>query len=391
MKRYLTILFLLCTIGTVNGAHFSYYAGGFRAYYQVYAQQDYPYLYDGPWSQTQDSTTAAWVEGSATVTQARSYARNNISSKTSNNSILINLYSISDCAADNSSSYTAGWGYGTTQNYQTYGIFYKIMPDANEQIGDDAIVYYNDIVFVSASGTTHLVLGGPGTMDHIAITRGQLPPVTTEPLRENEVLRFPYVELSNSGGDWFSGVHTFPAKIGDVIGIFAQNRTDIIGWGPLAGSIYSSFIMTLTVETVLLGDLDYDDDVDLYDLAKLANNWLIDIGHEPIPDTTPPEPNPMQWDPGPPSGEPREIQCPGGYCATMKAKTATDPSGGVQYYFECTDYPKLPPDGFSSGWQGSPSYTVLVSIYSGKNYRFRVKARDLHGNETAWSPALPMN
>jgi len=389
MKRYLIILILLCVVSTVQGAHFIYHAGGIRANYDVYAYNDMIPSWDGPWSQTQDSTTSALVSKTATVSQAYSYAYNNIRSTTGNNSIRIQSFSIAEGAADYSYCYARGKGFGRTQNPQTKGIFYKIMPDANEQISDDVMVYYNDLVSITANGTTNLRIGGPGTMDHIAITRGQLPPVTTEPVRDNEVLRFPDVNVTNSSNaDWFSGIYAFPAKIGDVIGIFAENSTKVEGWGTLAGSIYSTFTMVLTVRPVLLGDLDYDDDVDFYDLAKLANNWLVDIGQEPPLDTTPPEPNPMQWASG---GQPKEIQCPGGYCATMTAKTATDPSGGVQYYFECLEYPKLPPNGFSSGWQGSPSYTVLVSTYSGQDYRFRVKARDIHGNETAYSPALPMN
>jgi len=379
----LTILVLLCTIGTVHGAYFNYYAGGFRAYYDVYSE-NLPY-YDGPWTLTQDGTNSASVAGSAGGSpQPYGEAFNKIGRTTSNNSICIRSYSIAFGAADYSYCYARGKGFGRTQNSQTYGIFYKIMPDANEQNGDDVMVYYNDMVNISISdGTTDIKIGGPGTMDHIAITRGQLPPVTTEPVRENEVLRFPNFVVSNIAiTDLFSGIHAFPAKIGDVIGIFAENSTAVEGKGPLFGYIYSTFTMILTVEAVLTGDLDYDDDVDLYDLAKLANNWLIDIGYEPTPDTTPPTPNPMKWAPG---GEPKEIECSPYYCATMTAETATDPSGGIQYYFDCPDE-----SGFDSDWQGSPTYTVTIGG-SGFNYRFRVKARDLHGNETGYSPALPMN
>jgi hypothetical protein len=382
MKRYLFLLILLCIVSTVQGAHFIYHAGGLRANYDVYAYND-PF-YDGPWTSTQDSITTASVSKTATVSQAYSYAYNNIGSKTSNNSIRIQSFSIAEGATDYSYCYARGKGFGRTQNSQTKGIFYKIMPDANEQIGDDVMVYYNDLVSITANGTTNLRIGGPGTMDHIAITRGQLPPVTTEPVRDNEVLRFPDVNVTNSSNaDWFSGIHTFPAKIGDIIGIFAENSTKVEGWGPLNGSIYSTFTMVLTVRPVLLGDLDYDDDVDFFDLAKLANNWLVDIGQEPPLDTTPPTPNPMQWAAG---GEPEEIYGGGGtfdYYATMTAKTATDPSGGIQYYFECTTE-----SGFSSSWQGSPTYTVKVGG-SGQGQTFRVRARDIHDNRTDWSSALP--
>jgi hypothetical protein len=250
------------------------------------------------------------------------------------------------------------------------------------------MVYYNDFVSILTNGTTYFRIGGPGTMDHIAITRGQLPPGLTEPDRELEVLSFPKVEVSNSGNaDFYSGIHAFPAQIGDVIGIFAENSTRVADWGFLQGFIDSTHTMILTVRAVLSGDLDYDGDVDFFDLAKLANNWLVDVGSEPPLDTTAPEPNPMEWAEG---GEPKEIECSPYYCATMTAEIATDPSGGVQYYFECIEYPNFWPDGFSRDWQGSPTWTVTIGP-SGKNYHFRVRARDIHDNRTGWSPALPMN
>ncbi|MGB2806959.1 MAG: hypothetical protein WBC22_04420 [Sedimentisphaerales bacterium] len=383
MKRYLTIFVLFCTISTAHGANFSHYAGGFRASCDVYAWNG---SFLDSWSGADDNTTYAFLERTAAVSQAYGHASNKISSDIRNNSICIKSHSVADGAADYSYCYGRGSGFGGTQDLQTYGIFYKIIPDANEQVGDDVMVYYNDMVSISATGTNHVRIGGPGTMDHIAITRGQLPPVLTEPVRENEVLRFPNVEVPNSGNsDWFSGVHAFPAQIGDVIGIFAQNSTKVEGWGPLlVGSIDSTFTMILTVRPVLLGDLDYDGDVDFYDLAKLANNWLVDIGFEPPPDTTPPEPDPMEWAEG---GEPKEIGSPPfNISATMTAAIATDPSGGIQYYFECTDL-----GGLSSDWQGSPSYTVLVGG-SGQGLHFTVKARDIHGNETNPSdPPLPAN
>ncbi|GAJ21615.1 unnamed protein product, partial [marine sediment metagenome] len=67
----------------------------------------------------------------------------------------------------------------------------------------------------------------------------------------------------------------------------------------------------------------------------LANNWLEGVGGaEPPPDTTPPQPDPVLWAPG---GEPKETYHGGGtfdYWAEMTADIATDPSGGVQYYFQ---------------------------------------------------------
>jgi len=110
-------------------------------------------------------------------------------------------------------------------------------------------------------------------------------------------------------------------------------------------------------------------------------------------DTTPPTPTPMQWDlavdPNGFDGTPREIviipDYTYGYGATMRAVVAVDASGFVEYYFECTDddFP------FRSDWQAANTYTVQVGR-KGLFLIWRVKARDLWGNETAWSQELVM-
>jgi hypothetical protein len=94
-----------------------------------------------------------------------------------------------------------------------------------------------------------------------------------------------------------------------------------------------------------------------------------------------PTPDPMQWE-----SEPKEVNHGGGtfdYWAEMTAAEATDPGGSVQYYFECTTA-----SGFSSGWQSSRTYQVKIGR-SGQLQHFRVKARDIYGNQTAPSPELP--
>jgi hypothetical protein len=102
-------------------------------------------------------------------------------------------------------------------------------------------------------------------------------------------------------------------------------------------------------------------------------------------DITPPEPNPAQWAP---NGAPQEVY--GGigtldYWAQMTATEATDASGTVEYFFECTTE-----SDHNSVWQISHTYNVLVGG-SRQGHRFRVKARDLYGNETEWSEVLPAN
>ena len=112
------------------------------------------------------------------------------------------------------------------------------------------------------------------------------------------------------------------------------------------------------------------------------------------PDLIAPVPDPMEWDPTVDpngfDGTPREIWIDlngDGYVgtfeygATMTAVVATDAGGGpVEYFFEC-----ITESDFSSGWIPDPTYTVILGR-PGQGHRFRVKARDQFGNETAWSP-----
>ncbi len=100
-------------------------------------------------------------------------------------------------------------------------------------------------------------------------------------------------------------------------------------------------------------------------------------------DLQPPTPDPMKWAD---DGEPAETYGGGGsfdYWAEMTAAEATDASGTVEYYFQCTTEP-----GFSSGWQSSTEYKVKVGR-SNQRHQFRVKARDDYGNQTAYSTTLP--
>jgi hypothetical protein len=89
----------------------------------------------------------------------------------------------------------------------------------------------------------------------------------------------------------------------------------------------------------------------------------------------------MKWE-----SQPDEVYRGGGsfdYWAEMTAAEATDPSGGVEYFFECTTE-----SGFSSSWQSSRTYEVKLGR-RGQLHRFRVWARDSFGNVTAPSPELP--
>jgi len=116
---------------------------------------------------------------------------------------------------------------------------------------------------------------------------------------------------------------------------------------------------------------------------KSPNHNPTEWSAEVAVDLLPPTPDPMTW-----ASEPKEVRIGTGsfdYYAKMTAAEATDDSGDVEYFFQCTTE-----SGFNSAWQKSPEYNVKVGR-AGQRHRFRVKARDLSAghNETGWSSELP--
>ena len=101
------------------------------------------------------------------------------------------------------------------------------------------------------------------------------------------------------------------------------------------------------------------------------------------PDTTPPDPAPT-WDPNDPNLWPAEIYIgPSpwtGWGYEMTCTVAADPSGPVQYWFQCHEEPSI-----NSGWIAVNTWTTPAFTMQNQNHGFRVKARDGYGNETAWS------
>jgi len=97
-------------------------------------------------------------------------------------------------------------------------------------------------------------------------------------------------------------------------------------------------------------------------------------------DLIPPTPNPPKWAWG---GTPVPVNVDGGnfgfwYQMTASAVVDNVPDSQVQYFFRCSY-----DNDFNSPWQSSPYYTVKIGRY--QEWVWYVKARDQHGNETAWS------
>ncbi len=172
------------------------------------------------------------------------------------------------------------------------------------------------------------------------------------------------------------------------------------------------------LNSALLGDFDYDGDVDNADFELFGLRWLhsgcsfpdwcdgSDLNQDGTvnlddynifaanwgkKDTTPPSPDPMTWAVPPYSSGPSSI--------SMTATTAFDNSSGsnVQYKFQRTDANGNPdgsvgnPDGIVHDWNdrgsSSPTFTDSNHVVSGRQYGYRVRARDMsdNHNETDWS------
>ncbi len=115
---------------------------------------------------------------------------------------------------------------------------------------------------------------------------------------------------------------------------------------------------------------------------KSANRNATTFSVQVTADLQPPTPDPMQWEVEP--YETNAMEKDFTFHATMVAAQATDDMTEVEYLFECTTQP-----GFSSGWQTSREYSVLVGR-TAQYHQFRVKARDTSSghNETGWSSEL---
>jgi hypothetical protein len=91
-------------------------------------------------------------------------------------------------------------------------------------------------------------------------------------------------------------------------------------------------------------------------------------------ETNPPSPNPMTF-----SSYPHQLNTSQ---IAMTATTATDPSGGVQYYLQFYNSPTGGSGGTSSGWQSSTAHTDS-GLQPNEEYCYRAYARDVYSNQTS--------
>lgn len=275
-KRCLPIFILLFSAGLALGSYFQYYDGGLTASCNNYSE-DYWYL-SGPYHASQTGTENVLIEDYSAVLQASSFARNSVVTIYGGSSVHLRVFSTSVAMSLDIDGYAYSNGNTETVSGSNIGIFYKIQPDAGEAEGDNVIIRWDGALSIEPTGlvpgSVSGYLAGPGSMDHLAITKGQLPPVTVAPDPNKEVWTMPNLTINNTFYYAFEEIERFSAKIGDVIGVFFSCGTSNVVSGAQLGTVYSNLTVTFTIES-LLGDLDGDGDVDFHDFAMLAEDWLV--------------------------------------------------------------------------------------------------------------------
>ncbi len=129
---------------------------------------------------------------------------------------------------------------------------------------------------------------------------------------------------------------------------------------------HSGWISSSTyINTGLIEGERYGYQVKARDERFNETGWSTLAYATPGKDTSPPDPSPMKW-----ASELEKPHAISSSSIRMTAKTATDDTPPVYYYFECTT------DGdANSGWQTDPNYTA-TGLSPETQYTFRVKARD---------------
>jgi hypothetical protein len=174
------------------------------------------------------------------------------------------------------------------------------------------------------------------------------------------------------------------------------------GWLTFAPGVNPTYIdVGLTQKTTYCYQVQARDKADC---GQNYTNWSAGVCATTLDagDSNKPTPNPMRWDETLDAngfdGWPREILLPPyniwSWGATMRADpNTTDESGYWEFYFENTNYGgqlssihMYPETGGWISFAGPPYiYTTPGVMFSGQQPQFRVRARDMWGNETDWS------
>lgn len=171
--------------------------------------------------------------------------------------------------------YPNSWAYGNCELAApsvTNGIFFFIEPGAGESIGDEIFVHYTCELSADIAGQSWCTFGGPGSMDHMAITLNESPPVTGSPNPAKEVWTRDEFQVTSGYFDIDDGA--FEARIGDVVGVFVSVRARSALTSGEYGWADGYAWLKLWANDRCPADFNDDRVVNFKDIAVLADYWL---------------------------------------------------------------------------------------------------------------------
>ncbi len=202
----------------------------------------------------------------------------------------LQIYADGNAYAETYTADATGYAYGAAAGVsvgESTGVFFRIMPDAGEQIGDTVEISLSWMAEVQVTGqgwaacnNGFLGLEDPGSGIVVAVN----PTDRNNPPLSSRVWQRPVVEVNGDGFADDSDQAAFTAQIGDVIGVFMGVDNEVTVGGQEAGDVYSFQEMSLAIQyiggpvyTAADADINGSGRVDLGDLAILAQFWLQDV------------------------------------------------------------------------------------------------------------------
>ncbi len=263
-------------------------------------------------------------------------------------------------------------------------------PDANNTQDDMAILAYNlqyrnDDHANSSANATPLTIDANG---HIASSNPEFDPLNQRPDNKgiietrDDVDTFVFdiaagqVDISiNPAWDAFYRSSRRGANL-DIQAVLYDNNGSVVASSDPTADTFASFNINLSAGRYFLEIKGVGNAITPYSDYDSAGQYFI-FGTVPTAstDNTPPNPDPLTFANTPTANSRSSI--------SMTTEIASDESGFVEYQFICSN------GGTGcnpSAWQTARQFTAQ-GLQAGVEYSFQVKARDLAGNETAFSVA----
>lgn len=279
-KTLFAILFVALITLSVNAATVEYYAGGFFSQSGVaYTNAD-----GNDVSQVDPEGGSEYAYSNADIAdsnaQLNTYSEASFENSEMGKAVFLSAHSSVDENSPNAVSLSCYAGSATAVAGLTNGIYFKIVADQGEAIGDDVQVSYEWMCQAYLDAGQANFDGPFGTYD-MYVTVGLEPDFSGVP--DSQYIAWHKQAFSLYSDDEMSEAGTFSAKVGDTIGVFMSIGVNVDSSSDITSSdeAYMSFDFTAvqvtpaTVYTPADADINGDGIVDLGDFAIMASFWLM--------------------------------------------------------------------------------------------------------------------